>query len=193
MPSSETHLTPRQLTLVLAGAAVLAVAITTLVVLPAEYGIDPTGLGELAGFARLSAPAERLVETTNLAPPEVLKMTEPFATDTVTIELLPFRLQRNGLEYKLSMHPGETLVYSWTASAPVYFEFHGHTAATPDRPDIEVMNYLVGTEATQSGTLTAPLDGIHGWFFQNTTFEPVTIELHLAGNYRLEPGLLIPQ
>lgn len=193
MPGSQTRLTPRQLTLALAGTTVLAGAITILVVLPAEFGIDPTGLGELTGFIRLSAPTETLVETSVMAPPEVLKVTEPFSTDTVTIELLPFRLQRNGLEYKLSMRPGETLVYSWTATAPVYFEFHGHTKATPERKDIEVMNYLVGTEATQSGTLTAPIEGIHGWFFQNTGFEPVTIELHLAGNYRLEPGLLIPQ
>lgn len=52
------------------------------------------------------------------------------------------------------------------------------------------MNYVKGEGEQSSGTLTAPLEGIHGWYFANPQFEPVTVELTLAGFYRLEPGII---
>jgi len=37
---------------------------------------------------------------------------------------------------------------------------------------------------------TAPIDGIHGWYFANAGMEPVMVELKLSGYYTLEPGVL---
>ena len=39
--------------------------------------------------------------------------------------------------------------------------------------------------ASASGTLTAPFPGIHGWYWENTTGEPVTVTLATAGYYNL--------
>ena len=36
-----------------------------------------------------------------------------------------------------------------------------------------------------SGTLTAPFSGIHGWYWENTTDQPVTVTLTTAGFYNL--------
>jgi hypothetical protein len=48
---------PRQLALATVGAALVAALVLVTAVLPAEYGIDPTGIGRLTGFARLSEAA----------------------------------------------------------------------------------------------------------------------------------------
>ena len=36
-----------------------------------------------------------------------------------------------------------------------------------------------------SGTLTAPFSGIHGWYWENTTDQPVTIALSAAGFFKM--------
>lgn len=175
----------------MAGAFIVATGAAVLFVLPAEYGIDPTGFGTLAGLTAIKGPRETVVETRLLAPAEVARTSPlPYRTDVVRIRIGPMRENWNGLEYKITMKAGDSLVYSWSAPGEVYYEFHGHTAATPDAPDITVMNYSQGTAAEANGALTAPMDGIHGWYFQNTGFEAVEVELHLAGYYQLEPGLL---
>lgn len=45
---------PRRLALATLGAALVALLVLVVAVLPAEYGIDPTGVGEATGFKRLS-------------------------------------------------------------------------------------------------------------------------------------------
>ena len=45
---------PRKLAIATAGAALVAAIVLATAVLPAEYGLDPTGVGRLTGFARLS-------------------------------------------------------------------------------------------------------------------------------------------
>lgn len=177
-----------------AGAFLAATAVAVLFVLPAEYGLDPTGFGALVGLTALKGPREVVVETRLLAPAEVARTAPlPFRSDVVRVHVGPMRENWNGLEYKITMAAGDSLVYSWSAPGEVYYEFHGHTAATPEAPDITVMNYAQGTASKANGALTAPMDGIHGWYFQNTGFEGVDIELHLAGYYQLEPGLLTIQ
>lgn len=186
-------LPPRRIAGYAAGALAAATAATVLGVLPAEFGVDPTGFGRLSGLDRLFAPpppAETLVETALAAPPEVATApATPFRTDTVTIEVGGMQRNWGQIEYKLSLLAGDDLVYAWRASAPLWFEFHGHTAPDADGA-MTVMNYLQGTATEGQGRLTAPLDGIHGWFFRNDTFEPVTVEFTFAGFYDLAPGLL---
>lgn len=48
---------PRQLALATLAAALVAAVVLVVAVLPAEYGIDPTGLGAATGFARLNEDA----------------------------------------------------------------------------------------------------------------------------------------
>jgi len=182
--------TPSRLAWQVGAAALLGTILTVLVVLPAEYGIDPTGFGALTGLDRISRPAEVVVETRLDAPPEIAtEESAPFRQDVVHLEIGAFGESLGALEYKVTLPKGKTMVYSWTASKPVVFEFHGHTTPTDGTPQ-EVMNYMSGTARAFNGTLTAPLDGIHGWYFANPEFEPVTIELRLAGYYALEPGII---
>lgn len=179
-----------RLALQVLGAAVLGTVLTVTVILPTEYGLDPTGFGALTGLDKLSAPPEVVVETRFAAPPEIAAVEPmPFRQDVITVPIGAFGVTLGATEYKVTLAEGQTLVYSWRATAPIVFEFHGHTTPTDGSP-AEVMDYIKGQASEGHGTLTAPLSGIHGWYFANPTFEPVSVELTLAGYYRLEPGLI---
>jgi hypothetical protein len=86
------------------------------------------------------------------------------------------------MKYKYRLEKGEALLYSWTATAAVNYERH----AEPDGAPRGYAQSYEGRDATPaSGTLTAPFSGIHGWFWEHTTAQPVTVTLQSAGFYNL--------
>lgn len=173
-----------------AGSALVAAVVVVCVVLPSEYGMDPTGFGDLTGLTALSEPPEVVVETALAAPAEVATMPEtPFREDEVTITVGGMTQNWGQVEYKLSLLEGDDVVYHWSASAPIYYEFHGHTIGTDSAP-MRVMDYIKGEAASAQGRLTAPVEGVHGWFFRNEGFDPIEITFRFAGFYRLEPGIV---
>ena len=94
-----------------------------------------------------------------------------------------------GLEYKLSMKKGETLVYSITYGTladpnQMLSEFHGHTPQVNGVGDL--MFYSKTAGSPQSGSFTAPWDGIHGWYLKNDSAGDVVVKLELAGFYELQ-------
>ena len=79
---------------------------------------------------------------------------------------------------------GDVLVYSLEAPADanLWHEFHGHTPQT-------VTFYKKADGAAHHGSLTAPFDGIHGWYYENRTRAPVVVRMRLSGFYELvEPA-----
>jgi len=89
------------------------------------------------------------------------------------------------LEYKVRMKAGDTLVYDWNVpgiSDPEFFysDLHGETGP-------KVIEFRQGLGSQASGSLTAPFDGIFGWYFQNQAPHPVVIQLRLRGGYQLIP------
>jgi hypothetical protein len=91
-----------------------------------------------------------------------------------------------GMEIKYHMQKGGGLVYSWKASGKVVFEFHGE----PDqKPAGAVEDYYesyknetAGGDSSH-GTFIAPSTGIHGWFWDNQSGGPITVNLVSAGFY----------
>jgi hypothetical protein len=93
-----------------------------------------------------------------------------------------------GMEIKYNMRKGAGLVYSWTASAAVPFEFHGEPDVKPAGK--EGTDYYESYElddkagkSERSGTFVAPSTGIHGWFWENKTSGKVTLKLVAAGYF----------
>jgi hypothetical protein len=106
-------------------------------------------------------------------------------TDTIDV---PVSVGK-GLEYKLTMKKGQTLVYSITFPkladpSKVISEFHGHTEQVNGVGDL--MFYSKTGGISQSGSFTAPWDGIHGWYLKNDTGAGIVVKLELAGFYELE-------
>ena len=106
----------------------------------------------------------------------------PFRTDTVKVVLAAAgdAGKKDKIEYMVRMKAGEALVYSWEApnDADVWHEFHGHTASA-------VTFYKKAGGPAHHGSLVAPFDGIHGWYYENRTKRPVTVRLKLSGHYEL--------
>jgi len=95
-------------------------------------------------------------------------------------------LNNTDLEYKLGMLGGDSISYHWTVDMQqperLNVEFHGHTHRVNEEPGT-VMFYKIHQDGEEQGTLVAPFDGIHGWYFDNQTNEDITIKLNVAGFY----------
>lgn len=177
-PSQQIPLIASRATIFGATAAALVAAIIILViaVLPAEYGIDPTGLGSKAGFTSLFA--EKNTQTTARTRQEP----ERFQHNTVEILLGP----KQGLEYKFILNQGAMLLYSWSATTSLEYEFHGERLNDASGA---FQSYEKKSSGSANGSFTAPFEGTHGWYWKNPTVYPVTVKLTTAGYYTIK-GIL---
>jgi hypothetical protein len=182
----EQSVEAKQRLAVAAGAALLGAGlILVMFVLPAEYGVDPLGTGAWFGLTELGATGKQ-IEALEASKPDtaaqatiVVGQDTAFKSETVDFAIAP----RQGMEYKYRLDKGEALLYSWKATGPVNVEFH----AEPDgAPRGYAQTYeKADSQTTASGTLTAPFPGIHGWYWENTTDQPITVTLSSAGYYNL--------
>lgn len=156
-------------------AAFVAFCVLLLFILPAEYGIDPTRIGQVTGISKLYSSGNEL-DVGGAGSVHRPETTAP-RNDTITITLEG--LEDN--EFKLHMMANQSLVYRWTATGPVNYDFHGEPD-NPSRPG-EFASYEAKQGSEAAGSFTAPFDGRQGWYFQNVGQEPVTITLQTWGYY----------
>jgi len=183
-------------------AAVVASALLVTVVLPAEYGVDPTRIGSVFGLTEMGRIKRQLAEeaaadaaadaaaidatpmsTAPAAPPVAPTATTPAPapaapgaprTDETVLTLQPDQ----GAEIKLVMEEGATARFTWTSSGgKINFDTHA------DRPGVSYHGYGKGSSQREEGVLTAAFTGSHGWFWRNRTGAPVTITLKTEGAY----------
>jgi hypothetical protein len=182
------------------GVALIVAAIVLVVaVLPAEYGIDPTGLGRAMGLTELNAPASRTIEVRDvlggnervreveipafnepvpLPNPAVHQVEErPIQTRTLTLTLE----EGQQTEIKTVLKASKVIVYHWeTDGGLVYTDLHGHDPAAGQEFFVRYREDQEGaTQAT--GSLVAPFDGEHGWYWLNIHDGPVKITLTVTG------------
>lgn len=172
---------------VAAGAALLVAGLVLVMfVLPAEFAVDPLGTGARTGLMDLGITGQQVeaLETSAGAPtagqPAIVAAQErPFQQETVEFKVGP----RQWVEYKYRLDKGEALLYSWKTTAPVNVDFH----AEPDGgPRGYAQTYETMQAATAaSGTMTAPFSGIHGWYWENTTDQEITVALTSSGYYNI--------
>ncbi len=156
-----------------AGAIVMGAVLAVTTILPAEWGIDPTGVGNALGLTAMGR-----LKTADAAPASV---SEDYArrSDTVVLTLRP----NEGTEVKASLRKGDTLDYSWKTSGgePLFFDFHG----VPARAASDVFtSFEKATREADEGTFEAPFEGTHGWYWKNKTTEPVSLTVTVDGVYR---------
>ena len=157
-------------------ASVIAAALLILVVLPAERNIDITGFGRAVGLTALSAPAPDAEEQ---APAEDSAAVGAKTENEAVIEVLPGR----GLEYKFYIRAGEKLKFAWSAdTGELFYDFHGE----PKGAAKDVFeSFAAGTASGAKGTLTAPFEGTHGWYWKNRGTEPIKVTLVTSGIYEV--------
>ncbi|BBM03642.1 hypothetical protein [Microbulbifer sp. GL-2] len=157
-------------------AGVLAAIMLTTVILPAEYNIDPTGIGSALGLTELNSQEQEI------AVPEIVQRGEQsfaYRSDTTTIEVPAGR----GIEYKFQLGKYGHLEYEWvTESGELYFDFHGEPAGDTTG---YFESFAIATANKMSGSLTTPFDGSHGWYWKNNSQESVNITLKTKGFYEV--------
>ena len=174
-------------------AAISAVVILVTVVLPAEYGIDPTGAGRVLGLTEMGEIKRELAEEeerdraihggTDKSSSLLDAVFSLFVStahaqeawrDEVTFTLAPGA----SAEIKLIMEAGMTAEYTWVATGGrINFDLHAHG-------DGQSIDYDRGRGATSGeGSIKAPFAGEHGWFWRNRDKADVTVTLQLGGDY----------
>jgi hypothetical protein len=174
-------------------AAISAVVILVTVVLPAEYGIDPTGAGRLLGLTEMGEIKRELAEEaeqdralhggadeSSSLLDAIFGLLVPTAQaqeawrDEITFTLAPGA----SAEIKLMMESGMTAEYAWVATGGrINFDLHVHGAS-------QSIDYDRGRGVTSGeGSIKAPFAGEHSWFWRNRDKADVTVTLQLRGDY----------
>jgi len=157
-------------------ALIVAGVVLVVAVLPAEYGIDPTGIGETLGLVVLNAPGAPTAA--DVRPDGLTAEAAPYREDRISFELEP----GGAVEYKYRLEPGQSMVYAWSASGRVRTEMHSEADGAPEGT-AEFFEIVESSDSGQ-GAYTAPFPGIHGWYWLNLSDSaPVTVTLTSSGFY----------
>ena len=181
-------------------AAVSAVIVLVTCVMPAEYAIDPTGMGKVLGLTKMGEIKQSLteesenginaaqavnsveqisVETSTQTATDNAQMIMPAINkESISIELKPGQ----ATEVKLTIPQSASVNFDWKAvGGGLNYDTHGDPVNAPKG---FYHGYGKGkNETTQQGVLKAAFDGKHGWFWRNRTENPVTVTLLVEGQF----------
>jgi hypothetical protein len=175
-------------------ALVAALFLLVTVILPAEYAVDPTGVGEILGLTEMGEIKKQLaseVEEDIRQPAsegsksEAKAIEDDLSVDISAAEITPSETRSIQLkpgeaaEVKLGMKKGAVITYEWTVNyGHVNYDTHG------DGEGIKYFGYNKGKATTaDKGELQAAFDGKHGWFWRNRSKQTVTVNLRVSGDY----------
>jgi len=176
----------------------VAVILLVIAVLPAEYGVDPTGVGKALGLSSMgkmkvslaqetaTAHTQELVANSNQISPSLEAIAASPTPEAV--ELIPTLAHEMKVdlapgaatEIKVVMEKGRKVNYKWWSDGGrANFDVH----ADSKKLKINYHNYSKGSEQKSEGVIEAAFDGSHGWFWRNRTTEAMSITLQTSGEY----------
>lgn len=191
---------------ILAAIAIVVILIT--VVMPAEYGIDPTRIGRVIGLTEMGEIKTQLAQEAEEDRLRDLQNQSPAATDdkssswfdrlpglfispahahgsgghgpgTAVQEHVVVKLEPGqGVEIKLVMEKGAVADFTWFAEGGKV-NFDLHGDGSGQQISYEQGR---GVES-QDGQFIAAFTGNHGWFWRNRDSQTVTITLIVKGEF----------
>jgi len=182
LPSSSQLLKSTLIALFVAGVLLVCI------VIPAEYGTDPTGIGELLGLKKMgeikvNLEREALNENQKLHERiSTNKEIRDFKKSKTNKDLTEFAIAPDdAIEIKLEMQKGTSVKYKWTTKGGgLNYNLHGDGYKGSQK----FTTYKKGRmTTTDNGEFKAEFDGYHGWFWRNRTSEVVVVILETDGNY----------
>lgn len=170
-------------------AAAAAMALLVTVILPAEYGVDPTRIGGVLGLTEMGEIKQQLAQEADAEEHPALQMETIAQSEPAMIETPAENLWRDetsvslepgaAAEVKLVMGKGEVAVYEWTVD-----KGHLNSDLHTDDVDGKAHSYKQGrAETINAGEFAAISKGSHGWFWRNRSQETVTVTLRVKGEY----------
>jgi hypothetical protein len=186
-PSESDLPSPSQLFKFTIIAVLVAGILLLLVILPAEYGVDPTGVGDFLGLKKMgeikvSLEKEAIIEPVvfkdNSVQPEKEKSKSVEDNHDITEILLA---PNEAIEIKLEMKKGAVANYQWSSNnGALNFNLHGDGYIGMHKTTTYKKGRMVSSD---NGELIAEFDGFHGWFWRNRNNKPVTVSLETTGDY----------
>jgi hypothetical protein len=208
IPSRAELPTLRQLMRSTLIAAVSAAVLLLAVVLPAEYGVDPTGVGRILGLTQMGETKIRLAQEAaqeaaaaavdpaasqgalgkaslppvaapaSPAPPPAAQPDTVPAATTWRDEMSFTLKPGQGTEIKLKMNQDDKALYAWNVQGGVV-NFDTHGDGIG-----RSISYEKGRAvASDEGELSAAFTGQHGWFWRNRGETDVVVVLRTRGTY----------
>lgn len=198
-------------------SVVVAALVLVTLVLPAEYGIDPTGIGHRLGLDVLNAEPEAAEsqmptaqtpstvassegDTANAAlavrAEAAFGKSESQTLDAGAVSTAMGPLRRNSLSVDLASGKGAEVKSHLKTGEGLVFHWVASADVAVDmhgeREGVKNAWTSYAVESAQresSGTFVAPFDGSHGWYWKNNSAEPVTVEIEVVG---FQPDLYRP-
>lgn len=191
-------------------AAVSATAILVTVVLPAEYAIDPTGLGRTLGLTQMgeiktqlaeeaaadaagtAAPTPETPRQALVPAPSAPPVPAPAPTAVpapVPAAAAPAAPEGKSDEITFTLTPGQgaEIKLVMNQGARAHYEWWADGPVNFDTHGDgggRSISYEQGRSVTvDEGQIEAAFDGNHGWFWRNRTKNDVTITLKTSGDY----------
>lgn len=192
-------------------AIAIAAALLVTVVLPAEYAIDPTGVGRVMGLTEMGeikaqlakeAAADNLMDAgasggtvaaspaTAASPASVTSPATASGTASATTAKPADAAVAWRDEMQVVLQPGEGAEIKLTMKAGERAQFswlvQGGTVNFDTHGDGggEAISYEKGRGvSSDNGELEAAFDGNHGWFWRNRGTTPVTVVVRTRGQY----------
>ena len=204
--NNQPNLNKGQLLKSLIIALIIGAIVLLTAVLPAEYGLDPLGTGKLFGFSKLYQGNEKIesneiYSSLNFKKIKIGKLGSPLSVpkpseadnpppevqypqreDTIEV-VVP---AEKGIDYKFKSLKYGSTKFEWvTDKGIVYIDFHGEVKQENPPKNVFYESYTLAYSNNMAGTLTAPFEGKHGWYFRNETKEDIIVTIRLNGNYEL--------
>ena len=193
-------------------AAFVALVLLVTVVLPAEYGVDPTGVGGILGLTEMGRikmalaeeaaiadsveAAARQAPGTDSAAPRTANLPVPtasvssVASPTAGTSATDSSANSHVTEIVLRPNEGKEIKLVMRKDARVTYSWSTDRGVVnydthADAPGIRYHGYAKGTgKESDDGVLVAAFDGAHGWFWRNRGTNVVTVTLRTNGDYQ---------
>ncbi len=200
------------------GLSIAAASLLLLIfILPAEYGIDPTGIGKRLGLDVLRAKPEAATnQASNTSAPMATSGIEADGAnaalaakaeaafgkskdqslDAGAVSLATSPMRRDTLTVTLAPGKGAEVKAHLKDGEGLVFHWSASAEVAVDmhgeRQGVKDAWTSYAVEAAlreSSGTFVAPFEGSHGWYWKNRGTESVTVEVEVVG---FQPGLYRP-
>jgi hypothetical protein len=192
-------------------ALLAAIAILVAIVLPAEYAIDPTGIGRVLKLTQMGEIKQQLAEEAEADRqldrrfPSAPQRMEPerrsgvwhtigqiFVSSAEAGELQVAQATIRSDETVITLRPNEGMEYKMPLNRGAQVEYSWKAEGgvvnydmhgSPGGKAKETSYKSARGAAADQGTLTAGFDGTHGWFWRNRGAKDVTVTLRTKGPY----------
>lgn len=156
-------------------ASIIAVITLVLFILPAEYNIDPTGVGQKLGLTVFNEET-----TDNFGLANKVGKANSGEQESVIVTVPAGR----GVEYKLAMQQYQKVTYEWmTDNGALYVDLHGEPQGDTTG---YFESYTIAISDSMKGSFTAPFPGSQGWYWKNNSDQDIQVQLIFSGDYVIE-------